>query len=286
MIGRILLAYDGSSSAKSALIASCNLANSCDAELLGVFVEDERRFSRTTTTDRILGGLGMYPIEPRLHKPKEMIDELEKCDEDAERCSKEFYEGCTAHNVEGNFISSFGVAEDSLASLSRTVDMVVAGNSGLHSGLSAKEDGHTIDALLSKTIVPVLIVPENINLDGAILVAYDASPASDRVLRIAAEIATLRKLIDMHLLTVDADKENARRVQDIAVNYLEGCGFVVHTHLVEGKIPDSIADCAAKINPSFIAMGAQRSGTLSEKIFGSTTGAVLDAQPCAVLCIR
>lgn len=283
MIRSILVPVDGSPASQSALSVAASIAGLTHAKLFGVFVEDERRFLHTDLAATLAASTGVQPIVATPISPKEMLEVTEQVTEEGRQAEMLFEQSCKRAVVKGHFLIERGLPGDVIIRQAQSVDFVVIGNTGSHSGIEYAKGGLTTNALLHHTTRPTLVVPEEPQGEERIAVAYDGSAASERVLRFAAEFAELTRMKDFHLLTVQTTKERAEEAQQSALQYLSHYALTVKSVYRTGRVSDEIIHYIEEQDPSILALGAFGAGKLREMIFGSTTTVVLEKTKVAVL---
>ena len=194
-----------------------------------------------------------------------------------------FDERCAHARVSGQFVSKMGIPAEVIIASARSVDFIVIGNSGQHEGIDQLHSGLTTNALLHNTTRPVLVVPEEPAGDSRIVIAYDGSAASERALRAAAEFAEVTQLTDVHLLTISNEENVYETLQKAALDYLSAYDLELTRTVSQGNAADVIAKYVEDVDASVLALGAFGHNKLSERIFGSTTSAVLQQTSAAVL---
>lgn len=283
MIRSILVPVDGSPSSKSALNITCSIACLIDARVLGLFVQDADRFKHLPFASALAASVGAQPAIEAPLPPDKLLEEEEHVEEESLELHQAFQAQCDQAKVRGKFLCRRGMPAEEITAMARTVDLLVIGNSGKHAGVEYKESGLTTNAVLHNTTRPVLVVPEEPAGESRLVIAYDGSAAAERVLRAAAEAATIAKLGEVHILTVGDDVEKARSVQRSAVLYLSNYEFSVVPALFRGEPNQVIADYVEDVDASILALGAFGSSRLRERIFGSTTLTALKQPNIAVL---
>ena len=283
MIKSLLVPFDASAASLSALSIACSISGLTHASLIGLHVSDERRLSRVPLSTALAGSIGIAPIVDAPLPPDELLSVEEKLEHEAKDLLRVFDERCAQARVAGKFVTKLGIPADTIIDAARTVDFVVVGNSGEHEGIDHGQRGLTTNALLHHTTRPVLVVPEEPEGDSRIVIAYDGSAASERVLRAAAEFAEVTQLNEVHLLTISSDSEQCERVQRLALEYLSAYDLELTRAVAQGKPAEAIVRYVDEVDASVLALGAFGQNRLTERIFGSTTSAVLKQTSAAVL---
>jgi nucleotide-binding universal stress UspA family protein len=284
MIKRILLSYDGSPSSQSALSIACSIAKLTKGELEGLFVEDEARFSKLSLASAIVENFGGEPIARSPLPPADAAAEEAKINEEIAQLKYDFSSACEDAGLEIEFLSLRGDPATIISERAKGVDLVVLGNRGSHHGVEVNP-GTTVATILSHTTRPVLVVPDEPLGVSTMVVAYDGSASSQRVLRAAAEIANVMELEEVHLVTVGMTEEEAHQIQAPAFRYLRAYHLHVKPVLLTGKVNEALQKYSDSVDASVIALGAFGSNTLMSRIFGSTVAHMIAQDESAVLLI-
>lgn len=283
MIKSLLVPFDGSPSSLSALSIACSISGLTHAKLFGLHIKDQRRLTHIPLTSALAGSIGMAPIVEIPLPPEELLKAEEKLDNEIQALIKVFDERCAQARVSGQFVSKLGFPAEVIIESARSVDFVVIGNSGQHEGIDQLQSGLTTNALLHSTTRPVLVVPEEPAGESRIVIAYDGSAASERALRAAAEFAEVTQLNDVHLLTISGEPDVYEKLQKAALEYLSSYDIELTRAVSQGKPAEVIAQYVEDVDASVLALGAFGHNRLTERIFGSTTSAVLKQTTAAVL---
>lgn len=263
MIKRILVAIDGSPGANAALSIAGSLAGIIGAELVGLFVEDIARFSK---------GADEQAIEKEIERESVGI-------------YRAFQERCTKASIEGRFLSVRGHPDDVIRDRAKTVDFVLLGNSGEHTGVPGRIEGATVLSLLQTVARPVLVVPDDVAGAPKVVVAYDGSLPSDRALCAAAEFCEISEMTSLHLATATGSKEECKSIQAPALEYLSAYDCDVTPVCLTGKPDDAILAYVEQVDASVLAIAAFGPNRLKESVFGSTTESILKQAQSAVLLV-
>ncbi|OVE80201.1 hypothetical protein BVY02_01060 [bacterium J17] len=280
MFKRILLPLEPGSSDTCAISIASSLAGLVGAELVGLVVEDESRFMKISTGAMIAEALTAQPIVGSPRSPEEAMQIEEQMEKESQELISQFEACSDKADIDARFVVLRGNPTELTLSLARTVDMIVIGNSKLQG-----PQGVSADRLLHTTTRPVLVVPEDAGGESSLVIGYDGSAASERVIRLAANIAEAMDLGTVHLLTIDSDLERAEKVQAPGLDYLSAYDFDLVPVCLDGEAAEEIISYAKEVDASIVALGAFGTNRFIEKVFGSTTQTVLDGAPSAVLLV-
>lgn len=280
MFNRILVPVDGSAIAAAAAGSALALATTFDSTVIALHVVDLRLLEGP-----VLPAIGaMWGEAPMPVRQDDLAASLERR---GRAILDDFEQRATGADRTFETWLDTGVVADVIADRARSVDLVVIGRRGEHSGPGARGLGSTVQAVVRHAPKPVLVCPSPAGSLDRVLVAWDGSEHATRALELAVAYAE-RSGAPLHLVTVGAGAEDARRLLDEAVAYAGGHGLapVPHPREAENGVAESILEVAREIGADLLAMGAYGKGRLREILVGSTTGTVLERFDHPVLLYR
>lgn len=283
MIKRILVPYDDSESANAALSIAISVSTVTRAELVGLYVENQARFVHYSLPLVIAGTLTGDPVAAGQLDPEAMSVEEEKVFTEETAVREHFLTECRNAGVECSFEITRGDPAEKVVDYARSVDFVIMGNIGRHATLEPDSKGLTVQGVLGNVSRPVLIVPVDAQGESRVVIAYDGSEASERALRTGAEFADLTRLEEVHLVTVNSNRDEGELLQHQAIKYLGGYAFRAVPVILSGRADETIATYASKIDASVVALGAFGTNRLMSRLFGSTAQHLLQTLNAAVL---
>ena len=278
---KILIAYDGSDSAKAALAIAADLANrdNCWIKVLAV----------VPAYDGDLDLIGVSNIKDTIEGPGQ------KLLAEAKKLAQEHNVHILTNLEQGEpFERIVRVAQD------EKCDLIVMGRSGV-SHLARELMGGVTARVIGHTDKQVLIVPENARFDlSNILVAADGSPNSESALDLAYDLARENgsKLTAVKVVQTDEEMmalapEHIRQMVENSREYLdrleEKCdhdGLRLNTFVREGEPHDQITKLADDLNASLIVMGTHGRKGLNRLLMGSVTERTIGYANCPVLVIH
>lgn len=280
MIKSILVALDGSPASLAGLNTAVRWAKSLEAEVRGVFVEDEQRFVYYPTGFSAEGGV---PVSAPLPE-EDMQAEEAKVRAEGDEIQREFEQILGATSLRHEFIRLRGNVNRILTREGRAADLVVMGRRGRNEPADSTEPGPTTETLIHNALRPVLVVPTATSHDGTVVFAYDGGRGAQRVVAAGTELALAAKT-RAAVVAVGDDPQFERDYEEVLKRYWAPYGLESSFHLVpkKGKVASTIVDFAAKQNATLIVMGAFGHNPLHELFFGSTTLETLADAPCPVL---
>ncbi len=182
LIKRILVALDASGHSRAALEAAARLAARIDAELIGLFVEDEvlirtaaLPFTREVRSLSITGELGSG------------LDMERQLDAQARRAKRLLHRLAVEAGLASSFRVVRGDVKAKLLAASREVDLITLGRLG-YSARFLPRIGSIARGVMLEASCPVLVLHHGVRLHPSVVVLYDGSEGADRALHLAAQI--------------------------------------------------------------------------------------------------
>lgn len=157
------------------------------------------------------------------------------------------------------------------AAAGATCDLMIAGHDVTFRGTGSERNSDTLGALLQATPRPVVVCPDAVPPEGAVLVAYDGSLPAMRALQLFVLLGCWQGR-PVTVLSVEAEADAAARVADDAAAFLQLHGYQVTTRAVtSGVAPAEVISLQLAEGYELLVMGAYGRRGLKEFIFGSTT---------------
>ncbi|MFP3940215.1 MAG: universal stress protein [Thermoanaerobaculia bacterium] len=201
-IRRILIALDTSADSAAALEAAAALAALLEAELEGLFVEEEHLLllaTQAATEVDLLSGRRRTLERPTIERQLRAR---------AARARRALERTAGRLRVRWSFRTAQGRVETEL--LAAGADLITLGIRG-HS--PRRPPGSTAAAVIAKAPLPVLVLGRGARLGRTVHVLYDGTPAARRALAIAAELAR-RNRAPLNVVVSGEDPEVRRRELD------------------------------------------------------------------------
>ncbi len=299
VLGRILLAVDGSEEAMLAARAAVELAEKTGSELHVVYV-------------------GELPVvyRPELHGYQAILEEhriaaRRQLEEQVERVTATGGSVAQAHLRTG----PVGRPDEQIVALAEEAGagLIVVGSRGL-GGLKRLLLGSVSESVVRHAHCPVLVVRGDREGRPAgddegvfptrILLAVDGSEEAERAAVIALELAekTGSELhlvhvgVEYHLLVHDyvktseyeQIKEDRRKVLGEQVELIEGRGgAVAGAHLRMGdRVDVEVVDLAEELEAGLVVVGNRGLGRMERSLLGSASGSIVRHAHCPVLVVR
>ena len=272
-IRRILVALDSSTHSLAALDAAAELAASMNAELLGIFVEDENLLH--------LAGL---PFSHELRSPaatsqpmnsEEMERQLHL---QAAQARWALEKAAERVNAKWSFRTIRGQVTPSVLAAALDADLVAMGRVSrpLH---TRSRLGSTARAT-SKLNRSVLLMQQGSDLSYPVLVTYDGSPAALQALAAAAKLARLSgDKLNIILLTDEFDQ--AEPLRDGLSTWLEGRDLSTEFHWIPEASVEKLAEMVQMAGDCVLVLGGDNPLLQAEAI-----QTLLDETDCPVMLVR
>lgn len=280
MIKSIMVAMDGSPASKAALKVAAKWAARLDAELRGVFVEDEQRF---ITYPAGLSAEGGIPISAPLPEA-DMEKENARVRAEGEEIRTALERVVGDNSLTFQFTQVRGDVNALLTRHARAADLCVMGRRGRTQPGFGNEPGPTTETLIHNALRPCLVVPENSREGEGIVFAFDGGKGVQRLLPAATYLA-LKSEAPISVISVGKDPSFNTDQEEILRRYWEPYGIEANCRVVarEGRVADTIVAFADSEGVETIVMGAFGHNPIHELFFGSTTLDTMGRANCPVL---
>jgi nucleotide-binding universal stress UspA family protein len=236
-IERILVALDASPHSLAALEAAVDLAVRFQAELAGLFVEDENLLRLAELP--FLSEIGIFTATRRHIDGKELERQIRV---QSRRIRRVFTLTTERAHVRWSFRVVRGTVLSEVLTAASEADVLVLGRAGW-SLLRRGQLGSTVRGILPERFGLALILKEGTCLGAPLAVVYDGSPVAERAL-IAAD--TLRRQSDgdqvLIVLLMAEEPQRARALQSQAASCLADRNTVAHYRSLTGANVFWLAD--------------------------------------------
>ncbi len=278
MYKHIAVGLDGSPYAAAAEALAIALAGRLGATVHGIHVIDTSFLEGAFITD-ISGAMG---FEPFLDLGTQMRTTLEEL---AGVIGKRFAEQCEAAGVPSTFhLERAGVVAGTLAG-ARLADLLVIGKRGVNARLHEDLLGPTTEALMRRSPVPVVVVPEQVSEIRRPLLAYDGSPKASRALHHAADLCRALSL-PLGVVTVDDKPERATACLKEAKGYLEPYGIEFTCRHERGEAVEQVLlGLLGDGGFDAVMLGAHGHARMVELVLGSTSQFLARKASVPVFCV-
>lgn len=203
----ILVALDASPHSRAALDAAVKVAAAFEAEVHGLFVEDEAllRAAQLPFSHEVRA----YTTSPKQLSNRRVQRQMRYQAEYAEHTLQYAAEEA---EVAYNFETVQGSVTRELLRATAETDLLVLGKTSTDS--SRRRLGSTSQAVLSEATSPVLVVREVIPVQKPILTYYDGSDTSNDALRMAVQLARKGGSRPLTILLPGQDEAEAARLRE------------------------------------------------------------------------
>lgn len=181
-IRRILVALDASPGSMAALKASAHMAALLQAELVGLYIEDESLLRGVDLPMTRVVGSFSGSVRPLARRE---VEQTLRTLAGRARHALESIAGQA--RVQWSFRVARGSVDRELIAAAAQADMVSLGRCGW-SLIETRHVGRTTQAILSGTKAPVLLLPRNLRPGSAIVAVYDGSARAGRGLALAVNL--------------------------------------------------------------------------------------------------
>lgn len=214
IIRRILVAIDSSSHSLAALEAAAELATRFEAELHGLFVEDENLLRAADLS--FVEEQAPFSAHRRHIERQQLQRELRIL---ARRLERAFFTLVERENLQGAFRVAHGAVVAELLAAAAEADLLIVGKAG-QSPVLHRRLGSTTRTALSAAPCATIVVHGRSSLQPPVVVVYDGSPIAQRAL---AAAATLRAHADdpLTILLLATDLAALDRLREEVDGWLE-----------------------------------------------------------------
>jgi nucleotide-binding universal stress UspA family protein len=278
MVKHIAIALDSSACAEAAQKLGIDLARRLESCVHGIYVVDSTFVDGAMMTD-ISGAMG---IEPFLNVQAQMSKALEQL---GAAIANRFADEARAAGVPYDFRLERSTVASGILDACKLSDILIVGQRGTNARYREDALGSVPAALLRRSPVPVLVVPEKAGLPVRPVVAYDGSPKAIAALHSGAEVA--RALgAPLTVVTVGEKEERAREVLDEAASYLAPFGIEASGRFERGEAVERVLlGLLGKGEFDLIFLGAHGHGRIVELVLGSTTEHLARHSPVSLFCV-
>ena len=280
MIRSALLALDAteaSTMAQAKAIDFCQYVgprsdgSQCPIHLTGVAVVDRPAIERREAAP--IGG-GAFKVDRDETRLKDAQEKVARILDDFEARCREAGVPCSA-------IRSVGHPYEQIERAACQHDVVLIGRDTNFHFETREQSDDTVMRLVRDHPRPIIITPKR-DLGGrSVVIAYDGSLQASRALHVWILLGLLKKETEVHLISVNRDEAEARRLCDEAAALLSHHDISATTHPIASgdKVVSVLNRHFADLAPRMIVMGAFGTGGLRARFFGSTTLAMIKDCP-------
>jgi nucleotide-binding universal stress UspA family protein len=269
MLKELLVCLEGSPSTEVATRLATNIAQSCEASLVGLAIIDEPDIRAGAATG--IGG-SSYKHE----RDEALVADARK---QAGDWVALFERRCREAGVTSRSLEVVGRPADLILEEMERHDLTVFGRDANFRFETESEDFQTRDKILRGANRPVLLVPETAapELGSTVLVAYDGSGAAKRALTSFATSGLARSR-HVHVATVDDNGHVAREMSERAAAMLDALAVPAKPHNIVSTLSniDALFKLADELKAGLVVMGTFTRSKLRELFSGSVTRGLIE----------
>lgn len=250
-IRRILIAFDATREGLSALEAAASLAARLEAELAGIFIEDEDVVSLAGLPFAREVGFGAHAH--RALDPATVEREFRAI---AREARGRLERAANTRRVRWSFRVVRGHLERELLSAARMSDMVAVGKAA-RPPAPGRRLGAAARALAQGGSAAVLLAEAGAAApDQRIAVSYDATACAQRALAVAGRLARAGGTT-LDVLVLAAEPETARELERAAADRLEGLGVAATFRTLPPGEPEALMSALGESPGALLVLGAE-----------------------------
>jgi nucleotide-binding universal stress UspA family protein len=269
MIKEILVCLEASPSSDVATRLAIEIARERGAKLVGLAIVDEPDIRAGAAT-----GIGGASFK---HERDEALVA------DARKLAGEwlglFERRCAGASVAATTLEIVGRPAESILGETEKRDLTVMGRDANFRFETEREDPQTREAILHRTTLPVLLVPETVELPlgKKVVVAYDGSGAAKRAIDSFAR-SGLAEEREVLVATVDDDGARAFELAGRGVAMFTDLGVKATPHNIVSALAniDALQEFATKAGAAMIVMGSFAHSRLKQLFRGSVTRGLVE----------
>jgi nucleotide-binding universal stress UspA family protein len=259
MIKRILVALSGTPYTQAAIQHALELARQHEADVTGVTDIDLAKVANVGPVPMGAGAAAHDLMEHRLQLAQEQVEES----------IRNFEAACAEAGLSGRVVRERGDPFDTLISVWRYHDLVVAGLRGLFEYGVLHEPDDVLLRLISKGVRPILAVARDHRPVRRVLVAYNGSMESAKALKRFVQM-WIWPGVSLKLVCFDRPPEEAEQLLADAAEYCRAHGHEPEQELGEGSPRDGLLEHAAAWKADLIVMGSASRARIFQHLLGDT----------------
>lgn len=286
---KILLCSDGSAFAENTYRYGAWFATNLKAEEVDVLCVTDIRGQQAMSTKNLSGSIGIDASENLLNRLVEL--EHEKAKINHQRAKLILQKAAQTLKAEGvdriNLLHESGFLVDCLSEFEDSCDLVVIGKRGEAAEFASGHLGANLERIVRSTNKPCLVTSRQFKPIERVLVAYDGSPSSQKILQFISDSSIFAGL-ELHIVTVveGAAEQTAIARIESAKQWLQQAGFEPVCSVMEGHSEKAISNYVTEQNISLLLIGAYGHSRIRHLVIGSTTAQMLRSSHIPVLLFR
>ncbi|MDF1757595.1 MAG: universal stress protein [Legionellaceae bacterium] len=239
------------------------------------------------TFSNLTGTIGVGSCE-------QLMEELSSLDEQRNKVALQHgkyllddaYQRIIADGIkEARSIQKHGSLLDTLLELEHEAKLVVIGRQGEHSeAAQSSQIGSQLETVARALHCPILVASPDFKAPKNILLAFDASPTSTKIITRIINNEHLLEGMKCHLVMVNNDSHEGELLE--ARKKLENVGLNVVVDRLEGEVEFELINYTDQHSIDLIIMGAFSHSKIRQFFVGSTTSHMLHATKIPILLLR
>ena len=286
---KILLCSDGSTFAENTYRYGAWFATKLNAEEVDVLCVTDIRGQKAISKQNLSGSIGIDASEHLLDRLVEL--EHEKAKINHQRTKLVLQSAAQTLKAEGvehvNLLHETGFLVDCLANFESSCDLVILGKRGEAAEFASGHLGANLERIVRSSHKPCLVTSRQFKPIERVLIAYDDSPSSKKILQFIADSSIFEGL-ELHIVTVAKDVSDKRAIARIesAKQLAQQAGFEAICSVIEGHSEKAISKYVNEQEISLLVMGAYGHSRIRHLVIGSTTAQMLRSSHIPVLLFR
>lgn len=285
---KILLCSDGSAFAENTYRYGAWFATQLQAEEVDVLCVTDIR-AQQASKQNLSGSIGIDASENLLNRLVEL--EHEKAKINHQRTKLILQKAAQTLKAEGvdriNLLHETGFLVDCLPRFEASCDLIVLGKRGEAAEFASGHLGANLERIVRSSHKPCLVTSGQFQPIERILVAYDGSPSSQKILHFIRDSSIFEGL-ELHIVTVANSATDPTAIAQIesAKQLAQQAGFEPVCSAIEGHSEKAISQYVTDRDISLLLMGAYGHSRIRHLVIGSTSAQMLRSSHIPVLIFR
>ena len=286
---KILLCSDGSDFAENTYRYGAWFATQLQAEEVDVLCVSDIRAQQTMSAQNLSGSIGIDASKNLLDRLVEL--EHEKAKINHQRTKLVLQAAAKNLKAEGvdkiNLLHETGFLVDCLEKFETDCDLIVLGKRGEAAEFASRHLGANLERIVRSCHKPCLITSRQFKPIERVLIAYDGSPTSQKILQFIVDSSIFAGL-ELHIVTVaeSATEQTAIARIETAKQLAQQAGFEPVCSVVEGHSEKAISNYISDRDIGLLVIGAYGHSRIRNLVIGSTTAQMLRSSHIPVLLFR
>ena len=286
---KILLCSDGSAFAENTYRYGAWFAKNLKAEEVDVLCVTDVRGQQAISKTNLSGSIGIDASENLLNRLVEL--EHEKAKINHQRAKLVLQQAAQTLKTEGveriNLLHETGFLVDCLEKFEASCDLIVLGKRGEAAEFASGHLGANLERIVRSSHKPCLVTSRQFKPIERVLIAYDGSRSSDKILQFIADSSVFEGL-ELHIVTVAKNSTEQTAIARIesAKQLAQQAGFEPVCSVIEGHSEKAISNYVTEQDISLLLMGAYGHSRIRHLVIGSTTAQMLRSSHIPVLLFR